>query len=190
MTPQNLTDYVAVYENAIPMDVCKKIMDNLNFLNWQTHTFSNYSLNQEISFEDDLYVSPDEIPESEYLKQKVWDTLSDYFKNKISFAEEWYDGWYGFTPLRFNKYTPNTRMRLHCDHIQSMFDGDRKGIPTLTVLGTLNKDYEGGEFVLFQDHEVALPEGSLIIFPSNFLFPHEVKKIKKGNRFSFVTWVW
>jgi len=32
--------------------------------------------------------------------------------------------------------------------------------------------------------------GEMIIFPSNFLFPHEIKPIKKGTRYSFVSWVY
>lgn len=37
-------------------------------------------------------------------------------------------------------------MRKHYDHIHSIFDGQRKGIPVLSMLGILNNDYEGGEF--------------------------------------------
>ena len=32
-----------------------------------------------------------------------------------------------------------------------MFDGERKGIPILSVLGVLNDDYEGGEFYLIDE---------------------------------------
>ena len=31
--------------------------------------------------------------------------------------------------------------------------------------------------------------GQHIIFPSNFMFPHEVKKVTNGERWSVVTWV-
>ena len=53
--------------------------------------------------------------------------------------------------VRFNKYAENKKMALHADHIHSMFDGERKGIPILSVLGVLNDDYEGGEFVLIDE---------------------------------------
>ena len=190
MSPQNLTDFVAVYESIRPTDNCKKIVDSLNNITWKSHSYNDHSSNEDVSFDDDLSVSFDSIPESDYLKDVIWDTINDYFTNKIDFAKTWYGGWHGFYPVRYNKYTPNTLMRLHCDHIHSMFEGEKKGIPVLSVLGTLNNDYEGGEFVLFEDCTVNLPSGSIIIFPSNFLYPHEVKRLKKGNRFSFVTWVW
>lgn len=41
-----------------------------------------------------------------------------------------------------------------------MFDGNIKGIPILSVLGVLNDDYKGGEFIMFGDTELKLPAGS------------------------------
>ena len=40
-------------------------------------------------------------------------------------------------------------MAEHCDHISSLFDGQIKGIPMLSVVGQLNDNFEGGEFVMF-----------------------------------------
>ena len=79
---------------------------------------------------------------------------------------------------------------MHCDHIQSMFDGKRKGVPVLSVLGLLNDDYEGGEFIIFEKKEIKLKKGDLLIFPSIFLYPHKVNVVKKGTRYSFISWVW
>ena len=45
-----------------------------------------------------------------------------------------------------------------------------KGIPILSCLGVLNDDYDGGEFVMFEDFEIKLEQGDLLIFPSNFLY--------------------
>jgi len=101
-----------------------------------------------------------------------------------------YNTWSGFTGVRFNRYDETTEMRNHCDHIHSIFDGERKGIPTLTVLGGLNNEYEGGELVLWEDTKIELPAGSIAVFPSNFLYPHKVDPITSGTRYSFVSWVW
>ena len=81
-------------------------------------------------------------------------------------------------------------MALHCDHIHSMFDGNRKGVPILSILGSLNNDYEGGELVFWRDKVVELKAGEIMIFPSNFLYPHEVRMVTKGTRYSFVSWSW
>jgi predicted 2-oxoglutarate/Fe(II)-dependent dioxygenase YbiX len=81
-------------------------------------------------------------------------------------------------------------MAKHCDHIHDMFDGKMKGIPTLSIVGFLNDDYEGGEFIMFDDMEIKLKQGDVLIFPSNFLYPHKVNPVTKGIRDSFVSWVW
>ena len=79
---------------------------------------------------------------------------------------------------------------MHCDHIRDMFDGERKGIPIVTILGILNDNYKGGNFILFDNYDVNLREGDVLIFPSVFMYPHKVKPVTEGIRYSFVSWVW
>ena len=79
-------------------------------------------------------------------------------------------------------------MSRHSDHIQSLFTGEKRGIPILSVVGVLNDNYEGGEFIMFDDYEIKFKTGDLIIFPSVFLYPHKVKPVIKGIRYSFVSW--
>ena len=81
-------------------------------------------------------------------------------------------------------------MAFHSDHIHSLFDGIRKGIPILSMLGVLNDDFEGGEFILFDNYKVDFKKGDLLIFPSIFLFPHRVEPVTKGTRYSYISWLW
>ena len=69
-------------------------------------------------------------------------------------------------------------------------DGNMKGIPTMTCLSILNDDYEGGEFIMFDDMEIKFKKGSTVVFPSCFLYPHLVKPVTKGVRYSCVSWAW
>ena len=41
----------------------------------------------------------------------------------------------------------------------------------------------------FTDKEYKTSKGSAIVFPSNFMFPHEVKEVTKGERWSIITWL-
>lgn len=67
----------------------------------------------------------------------------------------------------------------------------------MSVIINLNSNYEGGEFIFFDPttkkekiiREEKLTEGSVLMFPSNFLFPHSVKPITKGTRYSLVCWL-
>lgn len=190
MIPQNLIDYVKVYEDHLPADLCKSACENLKKVSWEEHTFYETHTNSFISYDHELAVSHDNIPERGEISKQVWFAIERYILKDFASFSEWFGSWSGYTGVRFNKYDPTTRMKLHCDHIQSMFDGQRKGIPTLTVLGALNDDYEGGELMMFGDQRIHLPAGAVAVFPSNFMYPHEVKPVKSGVRYSYVSWAW
>ena len=81
-------------------------------------------------------------------------------------------------------------MHWHADRVQEMFDGERKGIPTLSVVGLLNDDFEGGEFTMFEDYKIKLKTGDVLIFPSTFMYIHQVTPVVTGTRYSWVSWVW
>lgn len=53
----------------------------------------------------------------------------------------------------------------------------------------LNDDYEGGEFAFFdRGLKYKLNKGDALMFPSNFMYPHEVMPVTSGTRYSIVTW--
>lgn len=183
-------DYVKVYKNFIDKNLCREVVNYANNFEWEKHKYFKAVTNESIQFENDLSVSAGNIPLAKQINQKVWDAINQYVLKDFSSFEPWFDGWSGHSYVRFNRYDEKTEMRLHCDHIHSLFDGTRKGIPVLTILGVLNDNYKGGEFMMFGDKKIELPEGSVIVFPSNFMFPHEVKPITSGVRYSFVSWSW
>jgi hypothetical protein len=187
-----LKDYI--YKSSfLDKQFCNETIAGLQKIkksNWQEHTFSNpkdktlikLSNNNEL---DILYSN--EIKNTEIIMRDLWYQINNYIKN-LNFP--WFDGWNGYTHIRYNKYIENKKMALHCDHIPSIFDGERKGIPILSCLGVLNDDYEGGEFIMFDDYKIKLKQGDLLIFPSNFMYPHKVDPVKKGTRHSYISWVY
>jgi hypothetical protein len=64
---------------------------------------------------------------------------------------------------------------------------------TLSCILLLNNDYEGGNLCFRNpdgsgEWEVEVKPNRLIIWPSNFMFPHSVKPVTKGVRYSIVAW--
>ena len=62
----------------------------------------------------------------------------------------------------------------------------------LSVSVCLNNTFTGGEFVFdLPDGKYVLPqnEGDAVVFPSNFMFPHQVNKITSGIRYALIGWV-
>lgn len=113
------------------------------------------------------------------------DCLRDYFDEfPKSFSPS-------MSRIRLNRYVRNQLMKPHVDHITSAFDGTRRGVPVLSLVGLVNKAEEGGEFFMnFRNgsKEYLTSNGELLIFPSSFLFEHEVRPVKEGVRDSFVSW--
>ena len=53
----------------------------------------------------------------------------------------------------------------------------------------LNDNFEGGEFAFFnRELKYTLKKGDALMFPSNFMYPHEVMPVTKGTRYSIITW--
>jgi len=193
MMPMNLKDYVKVYQ-MFDDKFCKKIITQINKTEWKKHSYFDYSKNTQTSYDDDLFVSNGTNKKNEItrdivkLNEMIWHVLKRYVAEDINLS--WFTAWHGYSLARFNRYDKKCTMRVHCDHIHSLFDGERKGIPTLTILGSLNNNYSGGEFIMWESEEIELKAGQIAVFPSNFLYPHKINPVTKGTRYSFVSWAW
>ena len=185
---RNIESYLKVYE-VLSEEDCIRTVNALEEKDkeFQTHSFYNAANGSYHSYDHELSIAYSQIETKELIMKEIWNALKRYH---VELNFEWYSSWNGYSEVRFNRYRTDTQMRLHCDHIHSMFDGQRKGIPSLSILGSLNNDYEGGELVFWGDKVVKLKAGEIMIFPSNFLYPHEVKLVTEGTRYSYVSWAW
>lgn len=190
---KNLSDYVKHYKSFINNDLCTKTITELNKLDnssWNEHHFFDYIKNEYVKKSENQELSTtisEKISTKEIIMKELWKAIYDYIYN-LQF--HWFINWQGYTSIRFNKYIKNKKMEEHCDHIHDIFDGKINGIPILSVLGILNDNYKGGEFVMFKNKKIKLLKGDLLIFPSIFLYPHKVEPVKKGTRYSFISWVY
>lgn len=191
MMSVNVKDYLKVYDDFLDKKTCKAVAKKLKKADWQLHTFYQPQSGNFISYDKELSISyATEIEETKEIQAKIWFAIEQYVLKDHAYMNDWFSGWNGYTQLRYNRYNTDTQMKLHCDHIHSMFDGNRKGIPTLSILGSLNDDYEGGELVFWEQETIKLKAGQIMIFPSNFMYPHKVLPVTKGTRYSYVSWVW
>jgi len=84
------------------------------------------------------------------------------------------------------KYENTGFYTWHVDHFAS--------VPrTMSCILLLNNDYEGGNLCFRNpdgsgEWEVEVKPNRMIIWPSNFLYPHTVKPVTKGKRYSVVAW--
>ena len=185
----DLRHYLKHFKNHIDNNLCDTLVHEMKTIEFSQHKFHNPITGEfkTRSGSKELSISYDDCPSRSILSERIWYIIKDY----LHYVDmPWFTRWSGYTIPRFNKYDEDKKMALHCDHIQSMFDGERKGIPTLSVLGVLNDDYEGGEFIMFDDTEIKFDKGDVLVFPSLFLYPHKVEPVKSGTRYSYISWVW
>lgn len=182
----DLRHYAKVYKNAIDKYKCESIITQLQHAKFDTHAFYCPVKKENIVHDFEPTVSIDQIADTELLMNTIRNLLEQYIV--IDFKNNWFSSWQGYTSPRYNKYNIESRMQHHCDHIHTMFDGTRRGIPTLSIIGALNDNYQGGKLVMFEDQTIELSAGDVIIFPSNFLYPHKIEPIISGVRYSFVSW--
>tara|TARA_R100001594_G_scaffold37101_1_gene67077 strand:- start:3061 stop:3636 length:576 start_codon:yes stop_codon:yes gene_type:complete len=189
---KDLDHYIKNFRGRLSKECCEQTIKELKKLNkqdWKQHSY--YGVKEGFTSRDkkhELKVSHDShITTHSLIMKELWNVISDYIK-EINF--KWYHSWSGYSNIRFNRYDKHNNMQLHCDHIHTLFDGKRRGIPILSIVGVLNENFEGGEWVMFENKKIELKTGDILMFPSNFLYPHGVLPITKGTRYSFVSWVW
>ena len=167
----------------IPKSKCESIIKRSDSLNWRPHKWYNYSTATNYINSNTEFLRA---PVSNIMKLELFpiinECLANYQKDICLFEIN------GFSNIQLNRYDVGTLMLPHHDHIHSLFNGPIKGIPILSIVGLLNDDFEGGEFVFWNDKIIRLKEGDIMIFPSLFAYEHQVKTITKGSRYSFVSW--
>jgi len=130
-------------------------------------------------------------PQSKFLTDVHW---ANYLHSKLVHMMNYYLHELGVDSLKIKylnqleilKYFENYHYKLHCDAAP---DHHR----TLSAILFLNNDYKGGELIFKStsgEEEVVIEPkpGSVIIWPSNFLFPHMVKPVTEGVRYTIVAW--
>jgi len=187
---KNLEDYVKIYPKFLDHDYCQDTINQLKKVEWSEHKFYDPSSNNIFNHDTEPDVCYEHIPNKNFINKKIWSILEKYILIDFKNYHSWFGGWSGYSEIRFNRYTCNSEMKEHCDHIHSLFDGERKGIPILSIVGLLNDDYQGGDFIMWGSKKINLKTGDVLVFPSNFLFPHRISPINNGIRYSFVSWAW
>lgn len=188
---KNLKSYILHLNKWIPKSILNVTIEELTKeKNWEQHkwSYSKKFKKQSKNGNKELDVcNGNSLTHLKDLHHLTWKALEKYILiDKI--GGEIFNGWNGFSKIRFNRYKKNQIMSKHCDHIHSLFTGEIRGIPILSIIGVLNDNYTGGDLIMFNDYKIKLKAGDLIIFPSIFMYPHLIKPVKKGTRYSFVSW--
>jgi len=190
----SLENYIKVYQ-AIPHP---KIISN--FIKFLNKTFS------EKKFEKGAILGNDEIgrdrvdkkvrdvdilgmnPHHDSLSVVHWHNFLNHLitRQMQNYIKEFPDvGRCGIIDMQALRYGLGGHYKFHVD------DGPGLNRKYSSIL-MLNNDYEGGQLCFKLENKIMKMEtkpGALVIWPSNFMFPHAVEPLTKGVRYSVVSWM-
>jgi predicted 2-oxoglutarate/Fe(II)-dependent dioxygenase YbiX len=178
----NVDSYIKYYKNVVAENLCNSLI-NYNFpyeaSKYQTHD-SGAIVKQERVKMSDAWIKKESVFYTA-VKSCFEEVIVKYKTDFPLFSVG------RTTDFRINKYGKGGFMSRHVDNIHHSH-GQQYGYPQVSALLYLNDDYEGGEFYV-ADKKFCPAKGSAIIFPSNFMFPHEAKTVTSGTRWSIITWL-
>ena len=183
---KNINDYIVVFEDVITDALCNAILEEFNTEEeWQKTVVGTGRVDDKIRTAETVVISyPHVIEKNSKVRQK----LDKYVFASAGLAIKKYNEIFslacieedsGYELLRYKEgqfYTKHT-------------DSFKARPRAVSCSFMLNDDYEGGEFAFFnQEKIIKASKGSAIMFPSNFMYPHEIMPVTKGTRYSIITW--
>ena len=183
---RTLEEYIFTLENVVPEELCDRILEEYSGSNlWNPTMVGDGTTDNKIRNCDVINISEGRILEENFDIRKKLDedfyicasnAINEYRKLFPDVASEIDTG---YDLLRYNEG------QFYIQHTDS-FKGQQRSVSCSFLL---NDDYEGGEFAFF-DREIMIRggKGSIVMFPSNFMFPHEIMPVTSGTRYSIITW--
>jgi predicted 2-oxoglutarate/Fe(II)-dependent dioxygenase YbiX len=182
-----LKDYIKVFKNVVPVGFCDVLRNEFEDSNeWlDTTTSNNDVVNKHIRSATVICLSHHEVVNrNKEIREKLDSAL-------FSFAGKAMQQYFDIYPMaQVKKDTGYDLLRYQTgDFFKTHTDSSEKYNRCVSCSFGINDDYEGGEFAFFDRKLVVkVPKGAALLFPSNFMFPHEIMPVLSGTRYSVVTW--
>jgi predicted 2-oxoglutarate/Fe(II)-dependent dioxygenase YbiX len=180
-----IKDYIVVIENAITDGLCDVIFAEYAAADdWVSATTADGKTDAErqcstvgISFDSIIQKNP-----------TVRGNIDKYLFTTASGAISKYNAQFPLCAIQQDSGYDLLRYEAG-QHYKQHTDSFKNRLRAVSCSFMLNDDYEGGEFAFF-DRELVykLKKGSCIMFPSNFMYPHEIMPVTSGTRYSIITW--
>lgn len=181
----DIRDYIVVFENLIPDELCDSILNE--YKNSQEWTMASTGsgiapsirnvTTIQLSTAASISLNPNVRQELDNQLFRCVNTAIIKYNQKFPHAKIEKDT--GYELLRY------ATGQFYVEHTDSFIQQPRAVSCSLA----LNDDYEGGEFAFFnRELKYKLKKGSVLMFPSNFMYPHEVMPVTNGTRWSIITW--
>jgi Rps23 Pro-64 3,4-dihydroxylase Tpa1-like proline 4-hydroxylase len=183
---RQIDDYIVVLEGALTHDICDAILEEFSFEEeWVKTSIGGGEVNSNIRSAETVVISyPHVIEKNPKVRQKLDQyvfssagAVINRYNEKFPLCRIEEDS--GYELLRYKEG------QFYIQHTDSFKARPR----AVSCSFALNDDYEGGEWGFFDREKIIkAPKGSAVLFPSNFMYPHEIMPVTKGTRYSVITW--
>jgi predicted 2-oxoglutarate/Fe(II)-dependent dioxygenase YbiX len=183
---KNINDYIVTFDGVITDALCDAILEEFtNEEEWVKTTIGDGRVDEKIRTAETIVISyPHVIEKNTKVRQK----LDKYIFTSAGVAIKKYKEKFPLTMIQEDSGYELLRYKegkFYTEHTDSFKQRPRE----VSCSFALNDDYEGGEFAFFgRELKYKLPKGSAIMFPSNFMYPHEIMPVTRGVRYSIITW--
>ena len=183
----SIKKYISQFEKVIPLKTCSNLIRYANSLSFEKAKIGLNTLNEKIRKVNTYSLTPHTGTMSDchwarFLNFKIVEIMNLYLD--LQNLKE-------FETIPFLKQCDLLKYEEY-GHYNYHVDASVNFHRILSAILFLNNDYEGGELLFkdMNDEEIKINPipGSLVIWPSNFLFPHKVNPLKFGKRFTVVAW--
>lgn len=192
--PEELNNYIKIYDNILPEEVMKNFYkickEHGNFKNKGkivSYAGEDNTINTEIR--DTFCWNLKNLDEESKTTVHWCNLLINLFSEKIKeYAKNVSEQGIScrIQDIQVLKYEKKGHYDFHVDHGTST-------PRTLSCIFFINDDYKGGDLMFKtpvgnKQLKIDKKINRLIIWPSNFLYPHAVLPVTEGIRYSVVTW--
>jgi hypothetical protein len=184
--PSNLNEYIVVIKNAITDPLCDAILEEFkNSDEWQNTVVGKGTVEKNVRNCETVVISYPHVIEK---NKKIRLKLDKYIFASASKCIQEYNTKFPYCKIEEDsgyellKYSEGG---FYIQHVDS-FKARPRAVSCSFIL---NDDFEGGEFAFFdRELKYKLGKGDAIMFPSSFMYPHEVMPVTQGTRYSIITW--
>lgn len=184
-SPVPLEDFIVSFDDIISDELCDLILNQCMNKEWGPTYVGNGIIDREQRNVDTILLSYKDfsIPENREFKEideKLFECAAKAIeKYNELFPDARIEEDSGYELLRYGEG------QFYKKHTDSFKARPR----SVSCSFALNDDYEGGEWGFFDNQIKIKPKkGSVVMFPSNFMYPHEINTVTKGTRYSIITW--
>ena len=180
-----LIDYIRVYHNAIPDDLCDRLIAEFDTSDDMELGKFGENGGQVLPHLRHCLVSP-------ISYQKVPTPARLNLDNELysCFASAMNEYMSEFEFVTIQRDTGSMLVKYEKGHyFNEHTDASANSQKTIACVAYANDDFTGGEFSFFNNtYYPEMKKGSLILFPATFMYPHAVATVTSGNRYSIINW--